>query len=210
MATKSEEAYKRILKLLFLRHFQKDNRFSVRELAKILNMSVVPISEAIRRLQQQGLVICQPRKKLRVKMLSNRDLVDVMVVREGLECQAVNLLTRFADRQTLDDLRTKAKKIDEAIERNELEALPNLDFDFHTTLARASRCKFLAEKIEELAMLTLVGTDPKLIDHAPDIGTHARVVDSIAMGDPDQAEQAMRAQLKGIAKYILLEKRGKK
>jgi DNA-binding GntR family transcriptional regulator len=204
MATKSEEAYKKILRLLLRRHFETENRFSVRELARILNMSVVPISEAIRRLQQQGLLVCQPRKKLRVRTLTPRELLDIMVVREGLECQAVNLLTRSASLQTIEELKAKAEKIDEAIRARRLDALPQLDFDFHVTIARASRCKVLTEKIEELAILTLIGTDPKQIDHSVDLGTHRSVADHIASGSPDQAEQAMRNQLKGITRYTKL------
>lgn len=201
MATKSEEAYSKILRLLLRRHFGTENRFSVRELARILKMSVVPVSEAIRRLQQQGLILCQPRKKLRVKMLSARELLDVMVVREGLECQAVNILARLATSDLLRMLKARADKIDDAIRQNDFDVLPRLDFEFHTALARAARCRLLAEKIEELAILTLICTDPKRIDHSGDIGTHARVVDALASGDPDLAEQAIRNQLKGIVKY---------
>jgi DNA-binding GntR family transcriptional regulator len=202
MATKSEEAYKKILKLLLQRHFAGENRFSVREMAKILKMSVVPISEAIRRLQQLGLVICRPRKKIRIRILTTRELRDVMVIREGLECQSVNLLTRFATPKILQDLKGKAEKIDEAIHRQNLESLPQLDFEFHTALARASRCKLLADKIEEFAILTLICSDPKIIDHSGDVGTHPRIIEMIGTGKPELAEQAMRNQLNGITKYL--------
>ncbi len=202
MATKSEEAYKKILKLLLRRHFAAENRFSVRELAKNLNMSVVPISEAIRRLQQQGLVICQPRKKIRVRLLTPQEMLGLMVVREGLECQVVNLLTRFATPKILQELKGKAEKIDDAIRRQDFEALPHLDFEFHTALARAGRCELLADKIEEFAIQTLICSDPKLIDHSGDIGTHPNIIDMIATGKTDLAEQAMRNQLNGITKYI--------
>jgi len=203
MATKSEEAYKKILKLLLRHHFcGQDNRFSVRELSRTLNMSVVPISEAIRRLQQLGLIICQPRKKIRVKILSSKEQLDVMVVREGLECQAVNLVARFADPETLEKLKAKAEKIDEAIIGKDVDNLANYEFEFHTAIAQASRCKILAEKIEELATLTLVcSTYNEADNHARDIGSHVKVVEAIATGKPELAEQAMRDQLRGIARY---------
>jgi DNA-binding GntR family transcriptional regulator len=210
MATKSEEAYKKILKLLFRRHFEKDNRFSVRELAKILNMSVVPISEAIRRLQQQGLILCQPRRKIRIRVLSTREMQDVMLVREALECQAAGIVAQLADPKTIDDLMAKAGKVDHALAENDVQAIPDMEFEFHVALARASKSKLLAEKVEEMAMLTLLCAEPVRYDFSTEIGKHPDIVKAIATGKPETAEEAMKLHLKGMLKYTEILDREKK
>jgi len=201
MATKSAQAYRKILKLLLRKHFQGDIRFSVRELARILGMSVVPVSEAIRRLQQQGFIICQPRRRLRVRILSDREFTDVMIVREGLECQAVGILTRFPDPKVLDDLKNRAEKIDDAVRRGRIDALPFLEFEFHVALARATGCGILAEKIEELALMTLLCAEPIDIDRTIELDRHPKIVRALASGNPQLAEQTMREHLGGIARY---------
>ena len=68
-----------------------------RKLAAALNISVPPVSEALQRLEREGLVECKPRVGTRVRVPTRRDIEDRSLVREALETQAARL---FAERAT--------------------------------------------------------------------------------------------------------------
>ena len=60
-------------------------------------MSVLPVSEALRRLEEDGLVESRPRAGTRVRVPSESDVRDLYELREALESQAARL---FAERAT--------------------------------------------------------------------------------------------------------------
>ena len=70
-------------------------------LANRLGVSRTPIREAIRMLEHEGLVVNIPRRGAQVSRITEKDLRDVLEVREGLEDLAVTLA---CERMTEEDL----------------------------------------------------------------------------------------------------------
>src|SRR4051812_30806534 len=73
---------------------------SRRKLALDLGISVPPITEALQRLEREGLLESKPRVGTRVRVPTPRDVEDRSLVREALETQAARL---FAERATLPE-----------------------------------------------------------------------------------------------------------
>src|SRR5258705_7276410 len=69
---------------------------SRRKLAAELGMSFLPVSEALLRLQVEGLLESRPRAGTRVRIPSPEDVHGDYVVREALEVQAALLYTAVA------------------------------------------------------------------------------------------------------------------
>jgi DNA-binding GntR family transcriptional regulator len=69
---------------------------SRRRLARDLGMSVVPVSDALRRLEDDGLVESRPRAGTRVRVPTERDIRELYELREALESQSARL---FAGRR---------------------------------------------------------------------------------------------------------------
>src|SRR5579875_1457894 len=67
---------------------------SRRNLARDLGMSVVPISDALQRLESEGLVESWPRVGTRVKVPTAQDIRGYYVVREALESQSARLFAQ--------------------------------------------------------------------------------------------------------------------
>src|SRR5215204_3652948 len=80
---------------------------SRRKLAAELNMSFLPVSEALLRLEFEGMLESRPRAGTRVRIPSAEDVRGHYVVREALEVQAARL---FAAAATVDD-RTDVKRL---------------------------------------------------------------------------------------------------
>src|SRR6185369_6309764 len=80
---------------------------SRRKIAAELGMSFLPVSEALLRLEFEGLLESRPRAGTRVRIPSREDVRGHYIVREALEVQAAKL---FAEGATVED-RTDVQKL---------------------------------------------------------------------------------------------------
>src|SRR5437016_3225497 len=76
--------------------FPMGTSLSRRKLAAQLGMSPLPISEALRQLESEGLVESRPRVGTRVRVPTPQDLRDRYIIREALECQSARLFAEKA------------------------------------------------------------------------------------------------------------------
>src|ERR1700677_5045314 len=72
---------------------------SRRKLAVELGMSFLPVSEALLRLENEGLVESRPRAGTRVRVPTRQDVQGHYVVREALEVQAAMLFAVQSTRE---------------------------------------------------------------------------------------------------------------
>src|SRR5881409_1814963 len=85
---------------------------SRRKIAAELGMSFLPVSEALLRLEFEGLLESRPRAGTRVRIPSPEDVKGHFVVREALEVQAALLFTKGATAAERADLRKMAARVD--------------------------------------------------------------------------------------------------
>ena len=103
------------------------------ELSAALSISRGTLREALRQLEQEGLVEPSERGRLRVRTLSAAEIEDMFEVRSALEGLAAALLCQIKNRKTvvrqlqaaLDALGAATGSINEMVE---------IDLDFHRTL----------------------------------------------------------------------------
>src|SRR6201987_3640053 len=77
---------------------------SRRKIAAELGMSFLPVSEALLRLEFEGLLESRPRAGTRVRIPSREDVRGHYVVREALEVQAARLFTEMATPEERSEL----------------------------------------------------------------------------------------------------------
>ena len=61
------------------------------DIAKTHGVSKIPVREALRRLENEGLVIFRPNRGAFVRKLSDAEILDLMEIRVALECKALEL-----------------------------------------------------------------------------------------------------------------------
>jgi DNA-binding GntR family transcriptional regulator len=113
--TLAEKAYETLHAAIISGILRPGARLPIEELAEHLQMSPMPIREAVRRLDAVGLVDNVPHRGARVTALSITDLAEVYEVRLSLETLAMRrAAARFTQdqarlaRQTLENLESKA------------------------------------------------------------------------------------------------------
>src|SRR5712664_4618738 len=85
---------------------------SRRKLAAELGMSFLPVSEALLRLEFEGLLESRPRAGTRVRIPSREDVRGHYIVREALEAQAARLFASVATPEDRADVQKLAARVD--------------------------------------------------------------------------------------------------
>jgi DNA-binding GntR family transcriptional regulator len=127
--TLAEKAFDALHSAIITGQLRPGTRLPIEELAEVLEMSPMPIREAVRRLHGAGLVENIPHRGARVTELSLTDLAEVVEARLALELLAIR---RAAERFT-DEYETHARDMLTA-----LNALP----DDNSALTSAAHAAF--------------------------------------------------------------------
>lgn len=165
-------------------------------LAARYGVSRVPVRDALRRLEVQGLVDVQPNRGAFVVELDERDARELLEVRVVLE----ELIARqAAERRTDEQLATLQRIVEHGMSHvrgSRPSDLAGMNSDFHHALAASSQNPTAADLVEQLRARSELVYAGRLAKRATDSwNEHAAVVDAIARRDVDGAGQAMRSHL---------------
>jgi DNA-binding GntR family transcriptional regulator len=128
--------------------FQPGQRLLEGDLAATYGVSRAPIREAVRALEQQGLLRSVSNKGVMVSRLSPDEIREVYEVRIELEPLAARLAAPVVEESTLTQLRALLATMDTAIE--DPKTWLSLNNDFHMVLYMASRRERLCKMIGEM------------------------------------------------------------
>jgi DNA-binding GntR family transcriptional regulator len=110
------------------------------ELAKALGVSHIPVREALRQLESEGIVAIRPRRGAIVAELSAREIEELNEMRVALECLALRLAIPNSNETSLN----KAAAILDRIDRHPLR-WATLNTEFHLAIyGVADRPRLLA------------------------------------------------------------------
>jgi len=182
---------------------------SRRRVARELGMSVLPVTEALRRLQEDGLLETRARAGTRVRVPTHADVHQLYEIREALETQAARL---FAERATPADRRAierAAQSVDRLFERLAARGPdPVLGFRvhqrhvrLHMQIADGARSPLLRQMIERNHVLILNWLFDVAGRRTPlPPRFHAQLAAALVSGDAAHADVAMRAHVRyGLA-----------
>jgi GntR family transcriptional regulator, rspAB operon transcriptional repressor len=201
----SDEAYLAIRDEILRGQLRPGTPLSRRRLAKELRMSVLPVGEALRRLEEDGLVESRARAGTRVKVPNETDVRELYELREALESQSARL---FAERATTSDrheLRRMAEHVDVLFSRLATSgddpafrfAVHSHHVEFHMRIAENAGSRLLKQMIERKHVLILNWLfDVTGRRTALPPGFHAKLADALVSGDPKTADEVMRAHVR--------------
>src|SRR3984893_12781649 len=106
------EAYSVVRQRILRGELVLGQAISRRKLAAELGMSFLPVSEALLRLEVEGLLESRPRAGTRVRIPTPQDVEGHFVVREALETQAARLFALTATPEEKAELQKLALRVD--------------------------------------------------------------------------------------------------
>src|SRR3954451_2911407 len=108
----ASEAYSVVRQRILRGELALGQAISRRRIAQELGMSFLPVTEALLRLEFEGLLESRPRAGTRVRIPSPEDVSGHYVVREALEIQAALLFGQHATTAERSELRRLAARVD--------------------------------------------------------------------------------------------------
>jgi DNA-binding GntR family transcriptional regulator len=168
------------------------------ELASRFGVSRGPVRDALQELSRAGLTVDLPRRGTFVSSLTERDLIEVYVIRRAIEEQAVRLAVVRADEAEIAAMFDAVSATEAAYRGDDLAAAWDADMAFHATYCRMSGNGRLLALFEQLASQTVLLMRTSLESHAslawtPPVELHRRIAQAIADRDADAAGAAVEA-----------------
>ena len=137
-------------------HLKPNERLMEIKLSEELGVSRTPIREAIRMLQLEGLVVNIPRRGTTVAKITEKDLKEVLEVREGLENFAIGLAAERITDEQLEKLTENAKRfqqfgvIKKEDEAEQILELAKIDEEFHALICEATGNSRLVQMLNNI------------------------------------------------------------
>src|SRR5690606_10435836 len=104
-----------------------------------LGVSRFPVSEALARLAEEGLVDILPQRGSTVSLVRIADVREYMLIRKGLESEALRVLIGKHDADVIAALHANMAAQREAASRDDAETFHQIDVDFHDIIFRTMR-----------------------------------------------------------------------
>ena len=165
-----------------------------------LGVSRFPVSEALARLQAEGLVDIAPQRGSTVSLVKIADVREYMLIRKALESEALRVLIGAHDIDLIAALHANMAAQRAAAERDDSEAFHQIDIDFHDIIFRSMRFTKIKGIIDSARAnldraRRLIITPRRL---ALTIAEHQAIFDGILAGNQGQATKAIRAHIDAV------------
>jgi DNA-binding GntR family transcriptional regulator len=181
-----------------------DQKLRQEELAAHFDVSTMPVREALRDLEAEGLVTITPRRGAVVTRLSVEDLQDIYDIRATLEEMATRLAVVRMEEAALADLAQCLKEIDRHL--GDALILVKLNHRFHSTLYAASDRRHLCDLVGMLRRRTqhYVYAYIRELGGMPQAQTeHRAILEACQRGDADQAAEIMRQHVAKVGRAMM-------
>lgn len=169
------------------------------ELAETLQVSRGPVREALRRLEQEGLVRIVPAGGTFVATLTEEDIADIYGVRAAIEGYAARAVVN--SRYDLTSLDLALSNMREALVQPELSTMIEADVLFHRTLvglAQSKRLLVIWEGLEgQIRLILSLTRDQIYRDRLGLADQHASLVAALRIRDSGAAEAQIRDHIEG-------------
>ncbi len=171
------------------------------ELAAWLGTNRSNVKLALGKLEQEGLVVSEPNRGARVRVISEQEALEILQVRAALESLIARQAAAKATPADHKRLRDILETMRDAIDREDFTTYSGHNGQLHAEIRRisghltASRLlSTLNSQIVRYQFRTILY--PGRIHQS--IREHGEIVEAICAGDQDRAEKAMRDHLANV------------
>ena len=174
------------------------------DLSEALGVSRGTLREALRQLQQEGLLSADARGRLSVRVVTEREVEEIFSVRHALESLALELICAREDRAALvEQARRQLESLREA--EGDFTAQLDADLAFHERICELSGNSTLLHSwrsVSGLARAAITAAGSQTAVHNMAYQRHAPIVDHLQAGDAAGGREFLRSHMHDAARLI--------
>ncbi|HIW90848.1 MAG TPA: GntR family transcriptional regulator [Candidatus Corynebacterium avicola] len=184
-----DQAFEALQHAITTGELEAGDRLQIRDLADRLGISVMPVREAIKRLEEIGLVETRPYRGAVVKGFTPAELLNIYSVRRLLETDAARLGAVSATETDVDTLNQLFSSMEDALDDGDVVAYLDLDEEILGTVYACANNPVLEESIRSLWVrcrhYKIAGARKSLADgSSASLLTYQRaIINAVADGD---------------------------
>jgi len=168
-------------------------------IAKQLNVSQVPVREALLQLEHLGLVVRVADRGTTVTRLTRAEILEIIEVRRHLEELAFELAAKRMSAAVEAELRGHLAQMERLVAEGDVFGVAEEDFLFHKTVWRASGNTVLSQTLERLCTAMYAFVSLKRSTAGEEIKSsvelHGKLLDLLLAGEVNQLLAGVREHL---------------
>ena len=196
--TLAEQAYFAIRGAITAGDLRPGERITERNLARRLHVSATPIREALRQLEQEGLVLRTPNREVTVSDMPRASVAELLLVQAALRGVAARLAAEKITEEELAEIHTLLQENESILETAPAELLLELADRFHTLVDQASRNLTLTKFLETIMAFDPIDRLESLTDRRraqERFQEHKQIAAALGDRDRERAEGLMRSHV---------------
>jgi DNA-binding GntR family transcriptional regulator len=148
--TLQDQIYRQLKDRLMSGFFRPGHPMSTRSIAAAVGASVMPVRDALRRLEAENALVPGPNRTLMVPQMSAANLAEIRDIRLALEGMAVERAAAAIGGADVLALEAHCREMDAAIEAQDIEAYLRANWAFHSRIYGVLGSSLLTTMIESL------------------------------------------------------------
>jgi DNA-binding GntR family transcriptional regulator len=200
----SEKTYVRLKEIIISTDLKPGQVINEIDLARRLGISRSPLREALRQLQEEGLVDTCGRG-MRVAPVTRRGVIELYELRLALESFAARKAAGRIGWQEIDAAQAELEKTAQPLARGDVRPFTNLDFQFHDIYVRSCGNSVLVDRIGRLRdhlrrIWRHVGIRVAHTEMA--YREHSDILEAMRSGDPVRLQSAVEKHIAGVGERV--------
>jgi DNA-binding GntR family transcriptional regulator len=201
-ATLQEQIYQQLRDRIMSGFFKPGQALSMRAVAEAVGVSVMPVRDALRRLEVENALVVGHNRALEVPRLDVATLMEISQMRTALEGLAVERAVPAIGEADLDRLRMHFTTMSESIVSDDADGYLAGNWGFHGHIYRCANATLLLSHIESLWLrmgpyFRLTATDYRHLDNAMII--HQDILRALEYADAAAARAGIVADIEAAA-----------
>lgn len=187
-----EQIYLKLRRDILEGRLKVGERIKQEEIAERINVSRMPVREALKRLEKDGLVTTLPKKGTWVSEFKMENIIEVYVIRKYLEKLAVELSVQNFTPEEISKLIATNREFEKAVSVDNSVGMIKYNEEFHFSLYQLCGFSYLIKFIRELwnefprYTYTII---PKQGHRS--VQEHWDIIDAVSRGSVERAGELM-------------------
>ena len=206
--TLHDKVYFQLSEALRQGQLEMGQALTLRALAALLGVSVMPVRDAVSRLVNEGALEMLPNRQVRVPMLTGNQYLALIEARVAAEGHAAFLAASRMDKDGLRELAGANMRLLQASRARDHTAIMQANRDVHFSIYRSARSPKLLQIIENLwqqsgpdlaSIETAMASNAAMKGHDFGAHQHDQIYDALVKGDAAAARAALVEDIQGFA-----------